>query len=453
MLFRCGYLRIVLATETLAFGINMPCRTVVFAGDHVALNSIQYQQMSGRAGRRGLDVLGHVIFFEVPRHKMHRLIVAPVPRLYGHFLHSPTFLIRLFTLDHQVASQRGANPTMIERTRNAVNRALNHSLYDSDLKIPTSVRAVQIKHIFNQFLRSGLVDANLSPCGLINLASHFHAAEPSNLALAALLQDGALHRLCEKPEGRGWDFTKQPAMWRGNLSDWEATARDLLVVLSHLFCRERLHSSLAHEVSRTPRRGLVVLPELPDCCAEVLNRFHRSSLVSLSAAAAAVASESPAPAEMVLPYSNIIFPVKPADAGGRTSTCGMELAPGSVAICNPFACLSGNADVAETCHELLASAREDLALHDALLPLPALPGPPLSAYIIDFFNHEQLDVICRECGMCSAIAWQGLRQFQLILTSLHKAVAAYAPATDPLLACIGRLEAEYSAKFYAKLYR
>jgi ATP-dependent RNA helicase DDX60 len=453
MLFRCGYLRIVLATETLAFGINMPCRTVVFAGDNVALNSIQYQQMSGRAGRRGLDVLGHVVFFDVPRHKMHRLIVAPVPRLCGHFLHSPTFLIRLLSLDSQIASQRGANPVLIERVRNAVKTALNHSLYDTDLKISTSVRAIQIKHVFNLFLRSGLVDSNVSPRGLISLASHFHAMEPSNLALIALLQAGALHRLCEKPEGQGWDFTRQPALWRGSVSDWESTARDLLVVLSHLFCRERLHSSLAMEVSRTPRRGVVILPQLPECCASVLNRYHRSNLLNLSAAAAAVASKIPATSEVSLPYSKLSFRSSFPDSESRSIPGGIHVAASSISVHNPFSCLSGDADAAGSCQELLASAREDMALHDALLPLPLLPGPPLSAYVLDFFTHEQLDLVCRECGMCSAVAWQGLRQFQLILASLHKAVAAYAPPTDNLLACIGRLEAEYSGKFYAKLYR
>ncbi len=54
-----------LAAGTLSYGINMPCRTVVFVGDHVWLNSLQYRQMAGRAGRRGFDQLGHVAFLEV----------------------------------------------------------------------------------------------------------------------------------------------------------------------------------------------------------------------------------------------------------------------------------------------------------------------------------------------------------------------------------------------------
>ena len=48
----------------------MPCRSVVFAGDSNMLNALQYRQMSGRAGRRGFDLLGHVIFYGLPLHSI-----------------------------------------------------------------------------------------------------------------------------------------------------------------------------------------------------------------------------------------------------------------------------------------------------------------------------------------------------------------------------------------------
>ena len=68
ILFQRGYIRILFATETFAMGINMPTRCVVFSGvskhdgnDFRNLLPGEYTQMSGRAGRRGLDKVGTVI--------------------------------------------------------------------------------------------------------------------------------------------------------------------------------------------------------------------------------------------------------------------------------------------------------------------------------------------------------------------------------------------------------
>ena len=67
-LFVRGFLRVVFATETLALGINMPARTVVlerlvkFNGEsHVDLTPAQYTQLTGRAGRRGIDTQGYAV--------------------------------------------------------------------------------------------------------------------------------------------------------------------------------------------------------------------------------------------------------------------------------------------------------------------------------------------------------------------------------------------------------
>ena len=68
LLFAKGYIKLLFATETFAVGINMPTKTVLFTGfDKFNGSSMrmlyphEYTQMAGRAGRRGLDTIGHVI--------------------------------------------------------------------------------------------------------------------------------------------------------------------------------------------------------------------------------------------------------------------------------------------------------------------------------------------------------------------------------------------------------
>lgn len=67
-LFQRGLIKVVFATETLALGINMPARSVVLErlvkwnGEaHVDLTAGEYTQLTGRAGRRGIDIEGHAV--------------------------------------------------------------------------------------------------------------------------------------------------------------------------------------------------------------------------------------------------------------------------------------------------------------------------------------------------------------------------------------------------------
>ena len=67
-LFQKGLIKVVFATETLAAGINMPARTTVISAiskrtdsGHRMLTANEFLQMSGRAGRRGMDKIGNVV--------------------------------------------------------------------------------------------------------------------------------------------------------------------------------------------------------------------------------------------------------------------------------------------------------------------------------------------------------------------------------------------------------
>ncbi|MBK9740146.1 MAG: DEAD/DEAH box helicase [Actinobacteria bacterium] len=72
-LFQLGMIKVVFATETLALGINMPAKSVVLerlvkwnGETHVDLTPGEYTQLTGRAGRRGIDVEGHAVVLWQP---------------------------------------------------------------------------------------------------------------------------------------------------------------------------------------------------------------------------------------------------------------------------------------------------------------------------------------------------------------------------------------------------
>ncbi len=71
--FVAGLVKVVFATETLALGVNMPARSVVLerltkfnGASHELLTPLEYTQLTGRAGRRGIDSLGHAVVLWSP---------------------------------------------------------------------------------------------------------------------------------------------------------------------------------------------------------------------------------------------------------------------------------------------------------------------------------------------------------------------------------------------------
>lgn len=72
-LFEAGLVKVIFATATLAAGINMPARTTVIStlsrrtdSGHSLLTPSEFLQIAGRAGRRGMDAVGHVVAVQTP---------------------------------------------------------------------------------------------------------------------------------------------------------------------------------------------------------------------------------------------------------------------------------------------------------------------------------------------------------------------------------------------------
>lgn len=75
--FRQGLVRVLAATSTLSSGVNLPARRVIirtptFNGR--LLDPLTYKQMSGRAGRKGVDTIGNDVVLQKPAERKSRLV-------------------------------------------------------------------------------------------------------------------------------------------------------------------------------------------------------------------------------------------------------------------------------------------------------------------------------------------------------------------------------------------
>lgn len=97
-LAQTGRLAIVLSDDSLAYGVNMPFRTCVFAEDSGpdVLTSLMVQQMAGRAGRRGLDRQGNIVFAGMQWKRIQQLMRGLLPDVRGRPTLYPTLALQSY---------------------------------------------------------------------------------------------------------------------------------------------------------------------------------------------------------------------------------------------------------------------------------------------------------------------------------------------------------------------
>lgn len=345
VLFRHGNIRVCIATGTLAMGINMPARTVCFAGDFPMVNSMLFRQFSGRAGRRGYDEVGNVVFLGVDKNRIASLVCNQLTGVFGNFAVNTTTASRLATLfakthesehrslAHNVKSLL-VNPLAASAgCRQLHNMMLHHFLFSNQLLLSRGV------------LRLQPGSRDLEPVTPLSaLAERLYYHEPSNLTLIDLCQTQALQNY----------INNNPRLH--NVND---AAVAILEVLAHLFNTHPL-PSWSLDASQGQQ---YVLPALPDELQHVIRMCNRKTLDALVQYLAGFVAQS-APEPPCLAYSRKQLPAwaGPA-AGGAAALRDLWKSMGVLmdfSIRSPFVALMGRGDNFRDAAEVVGTMSEAL---------------------------------------------------------------------------------------------
>lgn len=401
MLFRKGYLRVVIATGTLSLGINMPCATVVFCGDSVFLTALNFRQAAGRAGRRGFDLLGNVVFQGISVDKACRLLSSRLPDLNGHFPITTTLVLRLFTLLHnsdespyakQVINSLLSQPRLYLGGESFKDQVLHH-----------------LRFSIEYLRRQGILGPKGEPLNFANCISHLYFTENSSFAFHALLREGYFHSLCADID-----------------TNRDTVLRTLMIIMSHLFgrrpCRSVEHEYIEKVVKNSP--SVVFLPSMPERATTVLRNHNTETLAIFETYVKTFAAQHLREEERHLPLTGLKI------GGGMNEGAPdiLHALPATKAR-SAFVALSGHGDDFKSISDLCTTTRSGIFLEQAVIPHLELhrheTGGPLNAYLYDFYMHGDLNPLELANGIRKSDVWFLLNDFSLVLATIVTSLANF----------------------------
>ncbi|XP_053315899.1 probable ATP-dependent RNA helicase DDX60 [Spea bombifrons] len=428
MLFRLGHMRVVTATGTLALGINMPCRSVVFLEDSIYLDALNYRQMSGRAGRRGQDLLGNVFFFGIPMPKVKKLLKSNVPQLKGQFPLSISLILRLMLLAARADDKEDAKAKALS--------ILMHSLMT--YKQPRETHLLKLFSLFSlhYLIHEGYLDQDCKPMLFTGLVTHLHYHEPSNYVFVSFLKKGLFRKLCQPCK-------KNPNKFPDSVME------SLVLILANLFARNYF---VPHFMSRHVKfhQSKVFLDPLPDDFSSAVKEHNKNVATIFGHCLFTAAKLADMEKECQLPFSEISFSGKECTDSqlvNHVMDCDEERSGIS-----PFACLSGNSDhnlfAMENVNSLMLQTAQIPDKHIPILPLqkkdPSGRKLMLNAFALDFFKHRSLQAIVNENGFNEGDAYNKLKDFSLTISAISVSVKEMCEdENDPVVLAFEQLNTMY----------
>ncbi|XP_042702803.2 probable ATP-dependent RNA helicase DDX60 isoform X1 [Chrysemys picta bellii] len=431
MLFRMGYIRVVTATGSLALGINMPCKSVVFTEDSVYLDALNYRQMSGRAGRRGQDMIGSVFFYDIPLPKVEKLIKSNVPQLKGQFPLSISLVLRLMLLAAKADDKADARAKVLS--------VLKHSLLSFKQKQNTEMLKVYFIFSLQFLVKEGYLDQEGNAMGFTGLVTHLYYHEPSNFILVSFLVKGLFHKLCQPVENGSTVFS-------------EDVMEKLVLVLANLFGRRYL-PACATKFRRTSCQSKVFLEDLPEEFAAAVHEYNCKIKKNFGCFLLTVAKLADMEQEYQLPLSRIDFTHKECDNSELTSH--LMNSTKSIASVSPFTCLSGTIDQdlfdAENVNEAVLRTIGVNVRNAPLCWLEKYDNQgrrmPLNAYALDFFKHGSLIALTTDNWLNEGDAYNLLKDFSLLIKAIGTSLGELCDdPNDNVVLAFQQLSESYSAK-------
>lgn len=364
----------------------MPCKTIIFSGDSVFLTALNFRQCAGPAGRRGIDILGNVVFHGISLDKGYRLLGSRLPDLNGHFPMTTSLVLRLCTLLHE--------------SKNSVyaRRAVNSLLSQPRLYLGgDSFRDQMLHHVrfsIEYLRRQHLLGPNGEPINFTSCISQRYYTENSGFAFHALLKAGYFHGLCE-------GIRERP----------KKVLQELMMVMAHIFGRRPCRISDVQTIKKSS--SSIVLPELPTKAATILEDHNEETLETFTTYVKTFAKQHVKNVEQSLPLTGLFF-------GGSEATIVQALDPlPTTTAYSHFEALSGHSDTFDSIADLCASTRSDNFLGKAAIPyLDIHPTVLLNAYLYDFFRHGSVQQIETANGILRGEIWFLLNDFSSVLATL-----------------------------------
>lgn len=402
MLFRKGFLSVVIATGTLALGLNMPCKTVVFFGDSVFLTALNYHQAAGRAGRRGFDLLGNVVFVGMSQERVYEIMSSRLPDLRGHFPLSTSLVLRTLSLLHHTKNSDfsvGAVQSLLSQTR----------LYLGGPSGQLSIKH-HLRFSIEYLRRQHLLSEDGAPLNFAGLVGHLYFTENSAFAFHSLLKEGYFHKLCDKFRTAS-----------------EATLLEIVLVLSHIFGRISTKTFKKDWMAAVTRSdSIVFLPPLPEDALQTLRQHNQETLdIFKTYVSTYVRQHLDDKPDMYLPFTKTAVGASKSDL--REASLEGILGEGHnppTKLRSPFQALSGYGDnTFGSIHELCDTVRSDVFLEESAIPYLSLfpddtSGVPWNAYLYDFFKHGDMEALVRDNHIKKGDVWFLLKDFSLVLATI-----------------------------------